>query len=597
MNFVCNPSRPFANVPPDLFKSWYPADRPPPPDDTFEIGLVMAGAVSAGAYTAGVMDFLFEALDAWEAAKVAGTADIPLHKVRLKIMTGASAGGMNAAISAAVARYDFAHVVNHDFGAAPPGHDPAANPFYKAWVRDVRIEDMLATDDLNRQGPLRSVLNCEALDRIAGAVVDWKLAGAGNLSAKRAWLDGHFKVWLTLANLQGVPFEIRMTGATPLSHSMTLHQDMIQFAVPVESPIPAGAAPYDHIVLTPNNSQGDPAWWSLGQAALATGAFPIALEPREIVHQRTDYEYRYAYIDSQGQKANANPWPGVNPPPDCFHFASIDGGTFNNEPFDLAHRYLAGSSGENPRTDKKACRAIVMIDPFSEANKPDFDVSLTIAGVLARLLTAFKDQCRFKPINLALARDDEIYSRFLIAPKRGDVMGDRAIASGRLGGFFGFFHEAYRHHDFMLGRANCQAFLRNWFVLHKDNPRIKNTWPAGALANPAYRSRHWADYYQIIPLVDGLDQPQSYASWPKGYPTGYKDFRDPIKRRLNKLKPKVKDAVENMVVAKKANPLSAIGNGIAKLILGMIISKAFGKVEEMAKKAIDDASNSVNAGP
>ena len=31
----------------------------------FEIGLVMAGAVSAGAYTAGVVDFLIRALDQW----------------------------------------------------------------------------------------------------------------------------------------------------------------------------------------------------------------------------------------------------------------------------------------------------------------------------------------------------------------------------------------------------------------------------------------------------------------------------------------------------------------------------------------------------
>jgi hypothetical protein len=30
--------------------------------DTFYVGLCMAGAVSAGAYTAGVMDYLLEAL-------------------------------------------------------------------------------------------------------------------------------------------------------------------------------------------------------------------------------------------------------------------------------------------------------------------------------------------------------------------------------------------------------------------------------------------------------------------------------------------------------------------------------------------------------
>src|SRR5262249_30863752 len=66
---------------------------------TFEIGLVMAGAISAGAYRAGVMDFLLQALDEWEKAKAEG--DAPPHQVKLKVMTGASAGAMTAAITTA----------------------------------------------------------------------------------------------------------------------------------------------------------------------------------------------------------------------------------------------------------------------------------------------------------------------------------------------------------------------------------------------------------------------------------------------------------------------------------------------------------------
>ena len=38
----------------------------------FNIGLAMAGAASAGAYTAGVFDFLVEALNEWQKAKVRG---------------------------------------------------------------------------------------------------------------------------------------------------------------------------------------------------------------------------------------------------------------------------------------------------------------------------------------------------------------------------------------------------------------------------------------------------------------------------------------------------------------------------------------------
>ena len=36
---------------------------PPPEEKTFEIALVLGGTVSAGACTAGALNFLFEALD------------------------------------------------------------------------------------------------------------------------------------------------------------------------------------------------------------------------------------------------------------------------------------------------------------------------------------------------------------------------------------------------------------------------------------------------------------------------------------------------------------------------------------------------------
>ena len=39
------------------------------PQKDFHIGLAISGAVSAGAYAAGVLDFLIEALDEWYASK------------------------------------------------------------------------------------------------------------------------------------------------------------------------------------------------------------------------------------------------------------------------------------------------------------------------------------------------------------------------------------------------------------------------------------------------------------------------------------------------------------------------------------------------
>src|SRR5215469_5257983 len=81
--------------------------------EPFRIGINMAGAVSAGAYTAGVLDFLVEALDAWYAErekwkdKDPSTWPIPSHDVSLEVLSGASAGGMCAAISAVALQEEF----------------------------------------------------------------------------------------------------------------------------------------------------------------------------------------------------------------------------------------------------------------------------------------------------------------------------------------------------------------------------------------------------------------------------------------------------------------------------------------------------------
>jgi len=70
---------------------------------TFHLGLSMAGAVSAGAYTAGFIDYLLEALNNWEDAKVKekqiATGLIPMHNVMIDAIGGASAGGMVSMIT------------------------------------------------------------------------------------------------------------------------------------------------------------------------------------------------------------------------------------------------------------------------------------------------------------------------------------------------------------------------------------------------------------------------------------------------------------------------------------------------------------------
>lgn len=112
---------------------------------TFHLGLTMAGAVSAGAYTAGFMDYLFEALYAWEQKKSENIANvgtekydprIPMHNVMIEAMGGASAGGMVSVISA-LTTYDTYTPVKKI------SYSKTGNLLYDSWV--------LLDDDLERK--------------------------------------------------------------------------------------------------------------------------------------------------------------------------------------------------------------------------------------------------------------------------------------------------------------------------------------------------------------------------------------------------------------------------------------------------------------
>src|SRR4051794_29748060 len=94
----------------------------------FEIGLVMAGALSAGSYTAGVVDFLIQALDQWHEGKRGDDARCPRHRVSVKVLAGASAGGMSAAIAAA--QLGEAHTPADE----PGGAGPPNNKLFDSWV-------------------------------------------------------------------------------------------------------------------------------------------------------------------------------------------------------------------------------------------------------------------------------------------------------------------------------------------------------------------------------------------------------------------------------------------------------------------------------
>lgn len=510
----------------DTVTAWldaYPAEAPPPPAGTFEFGLCMAGAISAGAYTAGVFDLLFEALDAFEEAKQAG--EVPQHRTILRVMGGSSAGGMCAALAAVFA--------DRSFPARIPGSS-GDNPLYAAWVTEADISGLLETDDLGAEA-LASLLNCGVLDRI----VDQRLADRTTLWQKHGTKTrgrlppDRLPVILMLANLRGIPYGLRFAG-TPFAHFMRQHADSIRFALPLSSKV----APKPGEILMGDAFFEDRANRHAFRAAvLGTGAFPVALQARYVSQARDGYQLRAAlHPSSPLGSAQPDPdvlrelrpaWPSANEDP--ITSLCVDGGTLDNEQLERVRRELAGWAGKNPRDGMEANRAVVLVDPFVNPGTEADARNLGLIGQLPAILGALMAQARFKPEELALAAGGTTYSRFIIAPSRGkDWHGEGAIAGGYLKGFMGFLSEAYRHHDFMLGRRNARSFLRNHFLLPEDNP-LFGAWKNDHAAKERWgRRRAGSDalHLPIIPLCGRRLQPgateadengiEPLPEWPSG---------------------------------------------------------------------------------
>jgi hypothetical protein len=427
----------------------------------FEIGFVLAGAISAGCYSAGVMDFIIEALDDYYAEKDTPGWDGPTHDVRVPVLAGASAGGMTAGMAALHMFKPLTHVW--------PGHpEPPKeeNRLYSSWVTDISIARLLETDDLkgNATG-LPSALCCNVLDEILADAFD--VAGA---SFHRPWIgrnnDETLNVILTLTNLRGVPYSFKLIGAgTNDAFGMLNHSDVGVFRLGR----PSTKGPFLDVDSTKTTD-----WSFFKTAALATGAFPIGLKSRPIERSATDYL-------TVGTVGAIDPATGrfVIIAPDqrfplqgLFTFWAVDGGTIDNEPLEQARRFLTNGAPEKP-DGKVADRATVLVAPFPNYTEYKQDTTTgTVASVIPSLFTALINQARFKPEELANARDTTNFARFIISPERQKADGTHPqypIASGALGGFSGFLDASFRRHDYLLGRRNAQAFLRWNFGLPKSH--------------------------------------------------------------------------------------------------------------------------------
>jgi hypothetical protein len=379
-------------------------------ENTFFIGLTMAGAISAGAYTGGVLDVLFEALDRHNARYRAGKdaewqgefANHPRHKVALRVISGTSAGGVSAGLAVAGlvgARSDGNAPDGLQIGARGDGtftsrsgyryeYKYILRPLHHVWVEALDLyrndgggeEGFLTTGDL-RDRPVESALNTQHIDGAAKAA----LTGIAWNGKPYSFLTEDLDLFLTTTNLQGIPYEVGFTAGTQdarHTHAMSQHSIVRHFRVSglgeVEHGSPWLEAWHDTGVALPLSAgaqvdfetPGTP-WARFKSAALATGAFPVGLAARVIDAEASDFgtPREDGAITGGAWPINLKPGlaPDTRPKPrlvldgveaqfgHTVHYVAVDGGVANNEPFELARytlRRLCETDGEIQPGDK-----------------------------------------------------------------------------------------------------------------------------------------------------------------------------------------------------------------------------------------------------
>lgn len=513
--------------------------------NTFEIALVLGGTVSAGAYTAGALDFLIEALDAWTDTRDGPNGKaVPRHKVVIRIIAGTSGGGVNAAIAARALAYDFPHV-----SRATEVSVAAGNPFYDTWINRLTLDGMLKTDDLNASGATAvSLLNGTVIDAAASNLV----AFTAQTQKPRSYLANPLRLILTLTNLNGIAYRIDFGSiglpdgsAGNLGESYVDHADYARFALvypgqSLEIPRP------DEFVLGFGDARFPQAtdWSTFGQFAMATAAFPIGFPPRRLTRPLEHYRYRVVSVpgdDNPGTTmwlplvpdwAAIQDWAGGGLPDD-YQFLTVDGGATDNEPIELARTVLAGITGRNPRDGMRANRGVVLIDPFAGSAQMAPPLTIALPDLAESLVTGMIQQTRYDTRDILLAAYPDVYSRFMLTALRENNLGDPALATAGMGAFLGFACDAFRRHDYLLGRKNCQDFLRTQFVLPEHSPVFDGCLDGAPLDDFRFTDDS-GSYLPIIPLVGQARVAETTDPWPKNALDPTK-FRGAIEQRFAKL--------------------------------------------------------------
>ena len=463
--------------------------------ETFHLGLTMAGAVSAGAYTAGVMDYIFETLQLWEKAKNGEIPNldpklIPNHQVIIDAMGGTSAGGMTTMISSIYA------IEGNIKPVKEIPKDPLAsqNLLYDCWVhldddKDGKIFSKLwDTDDIDTQ--VNSLFNSKVIDAIANKPfnnindeLDFENHIKENLPS---FISPDLEILLSHTLLRGIPLavdfktEIAKRLKTSPKHNTFEHYFVSHFKLNQGKEVNES----EYLWLNPFKEKYAS---KIKLSTISTGAFPIGLAYREF----DSTQFSEAYISAVVKRIIYGNFGKSNPDErdeisfgthlSNFESLSVDGGAINNEPYREVASILVEKFHQKEKEHQNY--GLIMIDPFPDNDdiKREYTKPSGLLGVIPKIIQTLWNQSKVKRKEM-IEQFDTPYYKSVIYPRK-HIIGDNGeykyrdkspIASASFFAFGGFLDINFRVHDFFLGRNNARNFVQFYgsFPYDPDNDNV-----------------------------------------------------------------------------------------------------------------------------
>ncbi len=461
------------------------------------LAITIAGAVSLGSFEAGV---LFEILSALKRHNQHPDTAAD-ERIEVDVLTGASAGGMTATIAAQRLMFDAASL------------DGAyQNCFYDPWVVDVNLDGLLALQ--RGEDPAHSIFSSNFVEDISRKYLTQRYdSNAPRAAVHHPAAANTLRLGLALSNLNGVNYS-RPTYPTG-SFNYTRYQDQTcalitsgsaqdtrDFWEPLRNTaVSCGAFPFAFRMkeLTRHKSEypgADPADFPSDPTQfLYTDGGVFQNEPLGMAKNFVDEIDEHLDVDSRLYLFVS---PGIRGATADLAFTEQDA-NYKGAAIALAKSVFQQSrfhdwitaEGVNDQVDLFNQRAEALKNAFLTNRVSSQELGVAASQILplffdpknakqAAMQTAAEERLRlqfyseYAALNAASPAGAEAWIKSILLFETAAGLGERdemyicaitadsaELASSGVSAFLGFFDQAYRDHDYDVGRTKAQKFLGN----------------------------------------------------------------------------------------------------------------------------------------